>query len=238
MLLLSAFAFLSACGNFSVYPFFQEEDIVTMDQLLGTWEEMESRDSLPLSYYKTIDSLGVIDSLEEDFDFSHELNQLKLNVWEPDSIYKPSDNKWIWIVETDTRYGYIARHTNYTEIFTYYVQPFELYGNIYLDIFPGGREEYDETYASHFIRTHSLVRIRFRKGYAFVEYLDIKASDAGLKMLYPDLKENERETSDSTKINQPTKNIIIDNTVQIQQALKPYLVQDTCWIKHLTLRKK
>ncbi len=224
---------LCSCGNsYSVYPFYQEEDVVEMDELLGIWQEMDMRDSIPY------DGEAIKDSLKNANVELSMVQYFMLPIFELDSIYEPAKERWFWMVEKDEKGGYFVSHTNYTEIFTYHINPFVLDDNVYLDIFPGSREHYEDTYHYHSINLHSMVRISFRDNYALLEYLAIDEFEAGLNMLYPDVDKRNKDLPDSLKIKTPTKNIIIDETEQIQNAIRPYVAQDSSWFPELILKRK
>ena len=178
-LVVLAVILLCSCDNsYSIYPFYQEEDCVEMDQLLGIWQEMDDRDSIPYDFD------AIEDTLLKESEMTDSLaRHLWFHVFEFDSLYEPHKDKWFWMVEKNETGGYLVSHTNYTEIYTYHVQPFSLDDNIYLDVSPGMREQYDDIYRGHFIDLHSLARVTFKNDYTLVDYLFVDGEHLGLKML-------------------------------------------------------
>ncbi len=209
------FILVTSCVQ-STNPFYLEENLVEMDEITGTWLEMNEVDSVFSDPKKS----ELYFQAKEDDSFL-------------DSVYVPTG--WVLDVEKNQDGGYIATHHNGTESNEFLIHSFKLYGQPYLDIVPVRRKSEDHLYSDLFVATHVLARVNFRGEYASVQVFISRDVDA----IWEDLQELENSDSNTVdKITYPNTDLRIEETEQLQEYIRPLLAQDTTWHSFRMIRRK
>ena len=202
----------------SGHSFYLEEDLIEMDEIVGTWQEIDIWDSN-------------LNKLENEI-FNGDQNLSEADLIFLDTAYEPSE--WVWIIEKGPKNNYTAFHHNAKEINTFIIHSFELYGQKYLDIYPDYEKFEDRIFKDNLIPTHTLARIKQTRDYALVEVL----VSSNVQVYREVIDEMVSLDPDGASPVWPHGGkIYMDSTKFLQEKIQRILPQDTAWLSIRMLKK-